>query len=103
MLLIEADDVTGGTDECEFNVGDGADSADDGAIVIVVCGGSEAMLAAATGVSVTFSMVVSSRRRGDGLSSAPMSTPRLIKWAVIMSSLDGVDIDIDNDDDDADE
>lgn len=43
-----------------------------GAIVIVVCGGSEAMLAAATGVSVTFSIVVSLRREGDGLSSEIM-------------------------------
>ena len=32
---------------------------DDGAIVIDVCGGKPAMLAAATGESVTFSMVVS--------------------------------------------
>lgn len=44
---------------------------DEGAIVIVVCGGKDVKLAAATGVNVTFSSIESfvALRRGDGFSS----------------------------------
>lgn len=60
LIVLSSDDGT-----CDVDAGNVV-----GAIVMVVCGGSEAMLAAATGVSVTFSIVVSLRR--DGLSSEIM-------------------------------
>lgn len=62
LIVLSRDDGT-----CDVDAGNVV-----GAIVMVVCGGSEAMLAAATGVSVTFSIVVSLRRDGDGLSSEIM-------------------------------